>query len=164
MRLETAITPNERERGLMERSSLPGATGMIFVFDHPQTVYFWMKNTPMPLDMLFFDAGGTLLTVHPDAIPEDRSVLASPPGVQYVIEVAGGEAARLHIEPGAQIATWSCSAVPGSRPGLSPTPTPTPAIIPARNECNDFQCDPNRRARRGPSIRGSGVRRSGAAF
>lgn len=109
LHLETAITVEERERGLMGRDHLPAGSGMIFVFDHPQRVYFWMKDTPLSLDMLFFDGSGSLISIHPDAIPEDRRVIASPPGVQYVIELAGGEAARRHIAPGAAIAAWACN-------------------------------------------------------
>lgn len=108
LHLETAVTEAERERGLMERSSLPEDAGMIFVFGRPQTVYFWMKDTPIPLDMIFLSPTGKVVGTHENSVPEDRTVISSPPGVQYVIEVAGGAARRLGLLPGSAVVDWSC--------------------------------------------------------
>lgn len=107
LHLETAVTEAERERGLMERRSLPANAGMIFVFSRPQTVYFWMKDTPIPLDMVFLSPDRKVVGAHDDAVPEDRTVISSPPGVQYVIEVAGGGARRLDLLPGSSVVDWS---------------------------------------------------------
>lgn len=107
--LTTAVTEAQRERGLMERRFLPPGTGMIFVFGHPQRVYFWMKDTPISLDMLFLSSTGKVVGLHENAVPEDRTVIASPPGVQYVIEMAGGTARRFGLSPGAFIVNWSCN-------------------------------------------------------
>ena len=108
LHLEIAITVEERERGLMGRTSLPVGSGMIFVFDHPQTVYFWMKDTPIPLDMVFLSSDGKVVGTHENAVPEDRTVISSPAGVQYVIEVAGGAARRLGLLPGSSVGDWRC--------------------------------------------------------
>ncbi|MDE3029525.1 MAG: DUF192 domain-containing protein [Paracoccaceae bacterium] len=108
LHLETAVTEAERERGLMDRHSLPANSGMIFVFGRPQTVYFWMKDTPIPLDMVFLSPTGTVVGTHENAVPEDRTVISSPAGVQYVIEVAGGAARRLGLIPGASVVDWTC--------------------------------------------------------
>ena len=108
LHLETAVTQAKRERGLMDRHSLPAFAGMIFVFGRPQTVYFWMKDTPIPLDMVFLSPTGTVVGTHENAVPEDHTVISSPPGVQYVIEVAGGAARRLGLIPGSSVVDWTC--------------------------------------------------------
>lgn len=81
---------------------------MIFVFASPQTVYFWMKNTLLPLDMLFLDGVGSVLAVLARARPEDLTVISSPAGTQYVIEIVGGSAVTLGLEPGTVMTAWSC--------------------------------------------------------
>lgn len=108
LHLETAVTEAERERGLMERHSLPANAGMIFVFGRPRRVYFWMKDTPIPLDMVFLSPAGKVVGTHENAVPEDRTIISSPVGVQYVIEVAGGAARRLGLVPGSFVVDWSC--------------------------------------------------------
>ena len=60
--VEIADSPKEREKGLMERASLPHDTGMLFVFQQPQMLEFWMKNTLVPLDIVFFDAQGNFVS------------------------------------------------------------------------------------------------------
>lgn len=90
----------ERARGLMNVPQMPTMTGMLFVYDGPQPVSFWMRNTLIPLDMLFIDPAGKILVVHPDAIPLDETSIDGGDGVQYVLEINGGLAARLGIAPG----------------------------------------------------------------
>ncbi|MDE3026818.1 MAG: DUF192 domain-containing protein [Paracoccaceae bacterium] len=109
LRLETAVTAPQRERGLMERAQLGPRSGMIFVFAAPQTVYFWMKNTPLALDMLFLGPRGTILGVHAKAQPEDRTIIASPGGTQYVVEIAGGTAASLGLMSNVALTDWRCA-------------------------------------------------------
>lgn len=101
----------------MFRQSLPRYAGMLFVYPAPERISFWMENTLIPLDMLFLDATGTVVKIHPDAVPLDRSTIFGGDSVQYVLEVNGGMAARLGIPPGAQMrhpqigpasAAWSC--------------------------------------------------------
>lgn len=106
IRVEIADTPDSRARGLMGRKSLGPKAGMLFVYDSPRPASFWMKNTLIPLDMLFFDAAGTLRHVHPKARPLDLTPIsgAAPgdpdPDRLLVLELAGGEAARLGLVPG----------------------------------------------------------------
>lgn len=105
--VEVADDPAERAQGLMWRKDLPAGQGMLFVYDSPQPVSFWMKNTLISLDMLFFDARGVLRHVHPDARPLDLTAIpgASPgdpdPTRLLVLEIGGGEAARQGLAPGA---------------------------------------------------------------
>lgn len=108
--VEIADTPQSRAQGLMGREVLPQGQGMLFVYETPQPTAFWMKNTLIPLDMLFFDASGRLRHVHPDARPHDLTPVpgAAPgdpdPDRLLVLELAGGEAARLSLTPGARLA------------------------------------------------------------
>ena len=96
--LEVAKTDAQRERGLMNRTQLPPHTGMIFVFDNDADVAFWMKNTLIPLDMVFVAANGQVRRIYANVpvvdpkLPDDRIPL-EPGKAKYVIELAAGEAA-----------------------------------------------------------------------
>ena len=109
-RVEIADDPQERAQGLMHRRDLPRGQGMLFVYERPQPANFWMKDTLIPLDMLFFDARGILRHVHAGARPLDLTPVpgAAPgdpqPDRLLVLEIAGGEAARLGLTPGARLA------------------------------------------------------------
>jgi len=103
LNVEIADTEAERERGLMGRDHLDQGSGMIFVYPGPRTVAFWMHDTPLPLDMLFIDATGHILTIHPDARPYDETPIWSGGPIQYVLEIAGGQAAALGLAPGQRI-------------------------------------------------------------
>ncbi len=115
--IELAITPEERSRGLMFRESMPNRSGMLFVFDPPQPVAFWMKNTLIPLDMIFVDRAGTVTRVHEGAIPGDLSPIEGGDSVYAVLEINAGLAERYAIRPGSQLrhkvfsqgpAIWPC--------------------------------------------------------
>jgi uncharacterized protein len=115
--VEVADDPAERAQGLMFRTELPAASGMLFVYDSPRRVSFWMKNTLIPLDMVFADATGTVTRVHAGAVPGDLSPIDGGDGVQFVLEINAGLAAKLGLAPGAQLrhpaipsatAAWSC--------------------------------------------------------
>ena len=115
--IELAQTPQERSRGLMFRDNLPRQSGMLFVFDPPQPVAFWMKNTLIPLDMIFVDREGTVTRVHQGAIPGDLTPIEGGDSVYAVLEVNAGLAARYSIRPGTQMrheifsqgpAIWPC--------------------------------------------------------
>ncbi|HHB80688.1 MAG TPA: DUF192 domain-containing protein [Aliiroseovarius sp.] len=117
--VEIADTPAEQARGLMFRESLGASKGMLFVYDRPGAPAFWMKNTLIPLDMLFITPEGVVQYVHANAIPGDLTPISGGPGVQYVLEIKGGMAARLGIAPGselhhpaiaADLARWPCEA------------------------------------------------------
>jgi hypothetical protein len=102
-RVEMARTPQERARGLMFRRELPMDRGMLFVQPTGPAV-FWMKNTYIPLDLLYFDAEGRLSQIVANAPPcETPSCPMYPsaaPTVRYILEINAGEAARRGIRPG----------------------------------------------------------------
>jgi uncharacterized protein len=113
-----ADTEKDRARGLMFREHLPHFAGMLFVFESPQPVAFWMRNTLIPLDMLFFDETGRLTWVHSNAPPLDETPISGGTDIRYVLEIIGGLAEALGIEPGAELrhpsmdqarAAWSCA-------------------------------------------------------
>lgn len=115
--VELADTPEARARGLMFRERLPSGAGMLFVFDRPGRAVFWMRNTLIPLDMIFADAAGRVTKVHAEAIPGDETPIDGGEGVLLVLEINGGLAARLGIGPGAEMrhpaldpatAAWPC--------------------------------------------------------
>ena len=99
-RVEVAVTPEEHARGLMYRSKLATDTGMIFVFDEPSVQRFWMKNTLIPLDMIFIGKDRKIVGVVEDAAPETESERMVGAPSQYVLEIGGGLAARLGIRRG----------------------------------------------------------------
>jgi uncharacterized membrane protein (UPF0127 family) len=116
--VEIADTAALREKGLMNRSHMASAAGMLFVYDAPQHAWFWMKNTLIPLDMIFADAAGKVSTVHANAVPGDLTPIDGGEGVRYVLEINGGLADRMGIVPGAVLraaeldqsqALWKCA-------------------------------------------------------
>ncbi|WP_158963975.1 DUF192 domain-containing protein [Chachezhania sediminis] len=114
--VEVAETPAERAKGLMFREDMAQRAGMLFIFERPGRVSFWMKNTLIPLDMLFIDETGTVTRVHSNAVPGDLTAIDGGPGVKVVIEINGGLAKRYGIGPGTQVrnptfgddAVWPC--------------------------------------------------------
>ena len=101
--IEVATTEQQHAYGLMFRHSLPQEAGMLFLFTPPQPVVFWMKNTLIPLDMLFVREDGTIAKIAPQAVPEDRTIIASGETVSGVLEINGGEAGQLGIKVGDKI-------------------------------------------------------------
>lgn len=102
-RVEVADDVGERARGLMFRDHMASSAGMLFVFAQPEHARFWMKNTLIPLDMVFADAGGRVTVVHENAVPQDLTPIDGGTGVQFVLEINGGLARGLGITPGAVI-------------------------------------------------------------
>jgi uncharacterized protein len=100
LRVEIADTGSKRETGLMYRNHLDEDAGMIFVFAAPSHQAFWMKNTEIPLDMIFADASGRIIGIVHNARPYSESLDAVPGESQYVLEVNGGFAARHHVVAG----------------------------------------------------------------
>lgn len=98
--VELADTDAERARGLMFREKLASSAGMLFVYDRPGRAAFWMKNTLIPLDMIFAGPTGTVLRVHENAVPHDETPIDGGEGVLAVLEINGGLARRLGIGPG----------------------------------------------------------------
>ncbi len=101
--VEIADTAEERARGLMFRETMPVGAGMLFVYDRPQRVAFWMKNTLIPLDMLFLDEEGRVRRIARDARPGDETQIPGGDGIRLVLEINGGLAARLGIPEGATL-------------------------------------------------------------
>lgn len=90
----------ERSQGLMFVESMPLMEGMLFVYPRPQRATFWMRNTLIPLDMIFVAPDGEVLNIHSNAIPLDETTIDGGEGVQYVLELNGGLAERLGITVG----------------------------------------------------------------
>lgn len=101
--VEVAADPASREYGLMYRRSMPERRGMIFDFGTPQNTAFWMRNTFIPLDMLFVTAEGRVLTIARNAKPHDERAIVSGGPIRAVIEINGGLADRLGIREGDQV-------------------------------------------------------------
>ena len=108
LRLQVARTEDERERGLMSVTVLPAHTGMVFVFDQDATVEFWMKDTLVPLDMVFVKGDGTVTSIARDVpvvptdTPDEKIPRRDGMGT-YVIELPGGEAVTDGIVPGIKL-------------------------------------------------------------
>jgi len=116
--VEVADTGAERAQGLMNRPDMASAAGMLFVYEVPQRAGFWMKNTLIPLDMIFADPAGVVTRVHENAVPLDRTLIDGGPGVKFVLEINGGLARPLGIGPGSVLrhpaidqagAAWACN-------------------------------------------------------
>ena len=116
--VEIADSEAERSKGLMFREKMSASAGMLFVYDQPKHAYFWMKNTPLPLDMVFADASGLVTAVHSNAVPLDEAPIDGGPGVAVVLEINAGLAKRMGIAPGSvlrsaaldqAVAVWRCS-------------------------------------------------------
>ena len=101
--VEVAADSASQERGLMYRRTLAPDAGMIFVFGQNEFVSFWMKNTFLPLDMLFVKSDGTISTIQANAVPFSETSIQSAEPVLAVIELNGGRAKALGIEPGDKV-------------------------------------------------------------
>ena len=117
--VELAITPEEQARGLMFRETMGRNAGMLFVYDRETPVSFWMRNTRIPLDMIFVDDEGRVIKVHPEAVPGDETPIPSGGPARAVLEINGGMAETLGIAPGDELrspilpqddAAWTCDA------------------------------------------------------
>jgi uncharacterized membrane protein (UPF0127 family) len=98
--IELAISPAQQQQGLMFRRSLAPDAGMLFVFPQVQTATFWMKNTLLPLDMLFIAADGRIADMHELAVPLSEANINSKVPVKAVLELNGGTVKRLGIKDG----------------------------------------------------------------
>ena len=98
--VEVAVTPQERAVGLMHRRELAADRGMIFDFGAEQNVLMWMRNTYLPLDMLFIDSGGAIRHIAKRTTPLSERTISSQYPVRYVFEINGGLADKLKISVG----------------------------------------------------------------
>jgi uncharacterized membrane protein (UPF0127 family) len=114
-----ADTPQERAQGLMHVPEMPRMAGMLFVYERPQSVSFWMENTLILLDMIFADETGLVRRIHENAVPLDRTPIPGGDDIRYVLEINGGMAAMLGLSEGDQMrhpaivqdgAAWPCAA------------------------------------------------------
>ena len=101
--VEVVATDEERAKGLMFRRELPEGRGMLFDFKREQPVAFWMKNTYVPLDMIFIRADGRILRIAENTQPMSESLVPSGGPVLAVLEVIAGTAKKLGIEPGDRV-------------------------------------------------------------
>jgi uncharacterized membrane protein (UPF0127 family) len=116
--IEVADDFAERAQGLMHRQSMPTLAGMLFIYENPGNLTFWMRNTLIPLDMIFIKPDGTVAHVHENAIPLDETPIPGGEGNLAVLEINGGLSRRLGIEVGDHVQhlafsdqnpVWPCS-------------------------------------------------------
>lgn len=98
--VEVASTPPERSQGLMYRSEMKENNGMLFIFDNMEMQSFWMKNTILPLDILFISDKGVINTIHRNTVPYSEASLPSKDKSQFVVEVNAGFCQRHNINEG----------------------------------------------------------------
>lgn len=103
IRAEVAADHATRGRGLMYRKALGQNAGMLFIFDQPAVHCMWMKNTYIPLDMVFIDADGRIQQIVEQTTPHSLELIRSDAPARAVLEIAGGEAKRLGLHPGQQV-------------------------------------------------------------
>ncbi|ADG10172.1 protein of unknown function DUF192 [Caulobacter segnis ATCC 21756] len=101
--VEIAVTQAEQAKGLMFRKSLAPDRGMLFTYKRPQPAAYWMKNTLIPLDIIYIQPDGRILSIVRNARPHDETPLPSGGLVLGVLEIAGGRAAQLGILPGDRV-------------------------------------------------------------
>ena len=104
--VEVARTPGQQEHGLMGRRSLAADAGMLFPYDPPQPASFWMRNTLIPLDMIFIRADGSIARIAANTVPMSETPVTVAEPVTAVLELRGGRAAELGIRPGDRV-SWS---------------------------------------------------------
>jgi hypothetical protein len=102
--VEIASTPEEQAKGLMFRRELPEGQGMLFDFHREQPTSFWMKNTYIPLDMIFIRGDGRILRIAENTVPLSEALVPSGGPVRAVLEVVAGTARKLGIAPGDRVA------------------------------------------------------------
>jgi uncharacterized membrane protein (UPF0127 family) len=101
--IEIAADDKSREHGLMDRTEMAADHGMLFVFDDDMTRTFWMKNTKIPLDMLFFDGNQKLVSIQhnvPPCVADPCAAYSSGAPARYVLELNAGESEKLGLTSG----------------------------------------------------------------
>jgi len=110
--IEIADTEDVRSRGLMFRRVMPDDRGMLFVFEQARQVSFWMKNTPMPLDLVFIDESGVVRAVR-KGVPFSEAKISAPAQVRFVLELKAGTAQKAGIVEGVRLRHPRIEAVSG---------------------------------------------------
>ena len=111
--IEVADNNEERSRGLMFRRDLPDTRGMLFVFENTRRVAFWMKNTPLPLDLVFIDEGGVVRSIK-QGVPFSEAPIAAEGPVRFVLELHEGTARKAGIRPGDRLRHPEIDAIAGT--------------------------------------------------
>ena len=101
--IEVTETPAEKAQGLMFRTRLPDSGGMLFFYETPQEITMWMRNTYIPLDMVFIRADGIVHRIEARTEPLSENIVASKGDVTACLELAGGAAERLGLKPGDRV-------------------------------------------------------------
>ena len=101
--VEMAQTPEQQTVGEMFRTSVPADGGMLFDWGQPRQSDMWMRNTKVPLDMLFINADGTINRIAENTVPESLAIVSSNGPVRATLELAGGTARRLNIRVGDKV-------------------------------------------------------------
>lgn len=109
--VEVAQTTSSRQQGLMWRKQLQNNHGMLFVYEDSQPRRFWMKNTFIPLDIIFLDEQGVILNIT-QGMPQSLTQIKSKAPAHYVLEIQQGKAKELNIKPGDYIDTLSLNSLP----------------------------------------------------
>lgn len=115
-RIEIADDEAERAQGLMNRERMAHSAGMLFVYPTERPVAFWMRDTLIPLDMLFIDGAGRVVSIHDKAQPLDETPIPSGGPVQFVLEINGGLAHAIGIVPGAVLSHPAIAPAQALRP------------------------------------------------
>lgn len=98
--IELAVTPEQQAQGLMFRQQMAPDAGMLFLYDRPQGIAMWMKNTLIPLDMFFIDSKGRITGIEERTVPFSTQTIESPGLASAVLELNAGTAERLGIRVG----------------------------------------------------------------
>lgn len=115
--VEVVADAASRAEGLMFRETMPRGTGMLFVYERPQPVAFWMKNTLISLDIIFAGQDGVVRKVHSNAVPGDLTPISGGNNIMYVLEINGGLSEIYGINTGSEmrheifdkeVASWLC--------------------------------------------------------
>lgn len=99
-KIDVAAEPADRAKGLMFVQEMDEGKGMLFVFDEIREVSFWMRNTFIPLDMIFIDEFGTVKSIHENAVPHDGTPIPSNVPVKFVLELNAGQVKKIGLAVG----------------------------------------------------------------
>lgn len=109
---EVAATDRQRSQGLMFREEMAADHGMLFVFNRESEQFFWMKNTPLPLDILFISSAGRIVSIAANTTPFSEKVIPSGKPARFVLELNAGTAANLGIAVGDEVSSKSMGLEP----------------------------------------------------
>jgi hypothetical protein len=99
-RIHLAVSPSERSQGLMYVRKMPDDVGMLFVYERPTLISMWMKNTYIPLDMIFIGEDGRILTIASDTVPHSLATISSGKPAIAILELNAGISKKLGLAPG----------------------------------------------------------------